>query len=86
MNIKKLNEDLKKYIKEDIDFENEQAANKAKLRIYKKAYESLEELQDLLSEGADPASGNLEADTDTFYNKLTEMINEIHSRSLAFEN
>ena len=29
MNIKKLNEGLKKYIKEDIDFENEQAAKKA---------------------------------------------------------
>ena len=86
MNIKKLNEDLKKYIKEDIDFENEQAANKAKLRIYKKAYESLEELQDLLAEDAAPSTGELDDETDAFNNKLTEMINEIHSRSLAFEN
>lgn len=86
MDIKKLNEGLKKYIKEDIDFENEQADKKAKLRIYKKAYESLGELQGLLSEGVSPSTGKLDDETDAFYNKLTEMINEIYSRSLAFEN
>ena len=86
MNIKKLNEDLKKYIKEDIDFENEQAANKAKLRIYKKAYESLEELQEVVAESLDPATGLFDDDTDEFYQLLQKCINEIHSRSLAFEN
>ena len=83
MNIRKLNEELQK-LTEDIDFENEQAERGSALRVYQKAYMALEELQDKLEEGISP-SGSLDMETEEFYNKLQDMINEIHSRSLAFE-
>lgn len=83
MNVKKLAAELQK-LTEDIDFENEQADRRSNLRVYQKAYMALEELQDKLEEGMSP-SGTLDAETEEFYDKLQDMINEIHSRSLAFE-
>lgn len=67
------------------EFDNERSDNKRKARIYKKAVIALEELQDLLAEDADPATGKLDDETDAFYNTLTGIINEIDSRSLAFD-
>lgn len=73
-------------IVEDIDQENEDAENKRKLRIYKKAYEALEELCDFFEEECiDPMTGKLDEETEAFNNQLHEVINEIYSRSLAFE-
>lgn len=66
------------------EFDNERSENKRKARIYKKAVIALEELQDLLTEDADPATGRLDDETDAFYNKLTEIINDIDSRCQAF--
>lgn len=71
---------------EDIDQENEDAENKRKLRIYKKAYEALEELSDFLEEECvDPVLGDLDEETKEFNNKINELTQEIYSRSLAFE-
>lgn len=67
------------------EFDNERSENKRKARIYKKAVIALEELQDLLEEGIDPATGKLDDETDAFYNTLTDIINEIDSRALAFD-
>ena len=85
MDIKQLNEKISNLLSENVEEENEHAEMKRSWRIYTKAHESLEELQELLVEGIDPSTGKLDADTDAFYNQLTDMINEIHSRSLAFE-
>ena len=85
MHIKQLNEKLSNLLSENVEEENEHAEMKRSWRIYTKAYESLEELQELLAEGKNPSTGKLDADTDAFYNQLTDMINEIYSRSLAFE-
>lgn len=85
MDTKQLNEKISNLLSENVQEENEHAEMKRSWRIYTKAYESLEELQELLVEGIDPSTGKLDADTDVFYNQLTDMINEIHSRSLAFE-
>ena len=77
---------LEKETNEDIDQENEDAENKRKLRIFVKAYEALEELCDFFEdECVDPMSGKLDDETEAFNDKLHEMINEIYSRSLAFE-
>ena len=86
MNIEKLTESLRSIINEDVTDEFEKAENKRKLKIYVKAYEALEELQDELSQGIDPVTGKLDSETDNFYNELTEIIDEIYSRSLAFES
>lgn len=86
MNIQKLNEAIVKLLNEDIDSENEKAENKRKLRVYKKAYEALEELQDELDHDVDPVTGKLNDETNKFYDNITDMINEIYSRSLAFES
>lgn len=67
------------------EFDDERSENKRKARIYKKAVIALEELQDLLEEGIDPATGKLDDETDAFYNSLTGVINEIDSRALAFD-
>ena len=67
------------------EFDDERSENKRKARIYKKAVIALEELQDLLEEGIDPATGKLDDETDAFYNSLTGIINEIDSRALAFD-
>ncbi len=73
-------------IVEDIDQENEDAENKRKLRIYKKAYEALEELSNFLEEECvDPALGDLDEETKAFNDKINELTQEIYSRSLAFE-
>lgn len=85
MDTKQLNEKISNLLSENVQEENEHAEIKRSWRIYTKAYESLEELQELLVEGIDPSTGKFDADTDAFYNQLTDMINEIHSRSLAFE-
>lgn len=67
------------------EFDDQRSENKRKARIYKKAVIALEELQDLLEEGIDPATGKLDDETDAFYNSLTGIINEIDSRALAFD-
>lgn len=67
------------------EFDNEHPENKRKVHIYKKAVIALEELQDLLEEEVDPATGKLDDETDAFYNSLTHIINEIDSRALAFD-
>ena len=77
---------LEKETNEDIDQENENAENKRKLRIYKKAYEALEELSNFLEdECVDPMLGDLDEETKAFNNKINELTQEIYSRSLAFE-
>ena len=85
MDIKQLNEKISNILSENVEEENEHAEMKRSWRIYTKAYESLKELQELLTEGIGPSTGKLDADTNAFYNQLTDMINEIYSRSLAFE-
>lgn len=85
MSIKQLNEELTRILKEDIDTENEIAENKAKKRHYLKAVDALEELQSFLEEGIDPATGTLDEETNQFYDRITDLISEIHSRSLAFD-
>lgn len=84
MSLKELNETIKKFT-ESVEEENEKAELKRKLNIYIKAYESLEDLQELLTEGIDPRTKKLDADTEKFYDLLTNVINEIYSRSQAFE-
>lgn len=77
MDIKKLNEELTNVLNEDELSDT--------YDVYVKAYEALEELQDVLDQGVDPATGKLDDETNKFYDAITEMINEIYSRSLAFE-
>lgn len=77
MDIKKLNEELTSVLNEDELSDTHE--------VYVRAYEALEELQDLLDHGVDPVTGKLDDETNKFYDALTEMINEIYSRSLAFE-
>lgn len=72
-------------IAEDIEEENELAENKRKKRIYQKAIQSLEELQNFLWEGVSPATGKLDADAEEFNQLINTAIAEIHSRSLAFD-
>lgn len=76
---------LEQEVKEDIDQENELAELKAKKRIYTKAVEALEELQNFLWEGVSPSTGKLDPDTEEFNQLINSAIAEIHSRSLAFD-
>lgn len=78
-------EDGMNIVEGEEEFDNERSENKRKARIYKKAVIALEELQGLLEEGIDPATGKLDDETDAFYNTLTDIINEIDSRALAFD-
>lgn len=78
-------EDGMNIVEGEEEFDNERSENKRKARIYKKAVIALKELQDLLEEGIDPATGKLDGETDAFYNTLTDIINEIDSRALAFD-
>lgn len=78
-------EDGMNIVEGEEEFDNERSENKRKARIYKKAVIALEELKDLLEEGIDPATGKLDGETDAFYNTLTDIINEIDSRALAFD-
>ena len=61
--------------------------NATKLAIFKKAYEALEELQDELY-GEIPIDDNKHLDPETvkFLDRLNKMIEEIYSRSLAFDD
>ena len=77
MDIKKLNEELTSVLNEDELSDTHE--------VYVRAYQALEELQDVLDHAVDPATGKLDPETNKFYDALTEMINEIYSRSLAFE-
>ena len=71
-------------IAEGVEEENEKAENKRKKRVYQKAVEALSELQDLIGEGINPAQ--TEADETTqFYNRIQDLIEEIDSMSLAFD-
>ena len=88
MDIKKLNEEFEEIFTaepERLAAENEIAENKAKKRHYLKAVDALEELQSFLEEGIDPATGTLDEETNQFYDRITDLITEIHSRSLAFD-
>ena len=81
MNIKKLNEELTSVLNEDLSEDELHDM----YEIYVRAYQSLEELQDVLDRGVDPLTGKLDPETNKFYDAITELINEIYSRSLAFE-
>lgn len=86
MLIKKLLEQLDEVLKETVEDENELANTKRKYRVYVKAYEGLEELQDLLEEeGINPVDGKMDAETEALYDKIQELINQIYSASLAFK-
>lgn len=85
MSIKKLLEQLDEVLKETVEDENELANRKTKYRVYVRAYEGLEELQDLLEESVNPTDGKMDPETEALYDKITELINQIYSASLAFE-
>lgn len=85
MSIKKLLEELDEVLKETVEDENKLADTKRKYRVYVRAYEGLEELQDLLEEGVNPVDGKMDAETEALYDKIQELINQIYSASLAFE-
>ena len=70
---------------EDVEEENELADKKSKKRVYLAAVEAIEKLRDELEEGIDPATGKLDAETEDFFNKLGEIVDEIQSRSYAFD-
>lgn len=72
-------------VDETIEEENELAENKRKKRIYQKAIQSLEELQNFLWEGVSPTTGKLDTDGEKFNQLINTAIAEIHSRSLAFD-
>ena len=72
-------------IVEDIDSENEIAEKKAKKAKYLKVVDACEELMEFLEEDINPATGLLDEDTDAFYQLLQQVVNETHSRSLAFD-
>ena len=94
MNIKKLNEEIEDILSDDdfnkaydqVKLENEEAERKAILRVFQKAYGSLEELQTWFEDNmVNPSSGKMDKETEEFYNKLQDVVNEIYSRSLAYE-
>lgn len=85
MNFNEVSEKLAKVLNEDVESENELAELKAKKRIYTKAVEALEELQNFLWEGVSPSTGKLDPDTEEFNQLINSAIAEIHSRSLAFD-
>lgn len=70
---------------EDVEEENELADKKSKKRVYLAAVEAIEKLRDELEEGIDPATGKLDVETEDFFNKLGEIVDEILSRSYAFD-
>lgn len=70
---------------EDVEEENELADKKSKKRVYLAAVGAIEKLRDELEEGIDPATGKLDAETEDFFNKLGEIVDEIQSRSYAFD-
>lgn len=73
--------DIYESLNEDVE------ENASKLAIFKKAYEALEELQDEVY-GEIPIDDNKHLDPETvkFLDRLNKMIEEIYSRSLAFED
>lgn len=72
-------------VTETVEEENEIAENKSKQRVYLKAIDALSELHDLIHEGADPVEGILDDDTAEFSAKVADLMEEIYSRSLAFD-
>lgn len=90
MEIKKLVKDMNALInslniKESVEDEFEYADNKRKKKAYVKAVESLEELQTVLEEGVDPATGLLDDFTNELYQKIQDCIDHIYSASLVFD-
>ena len=94
MNIKKLNEEIEDILSDDdfnkaynqVKLENEEAERKAILKVFQKAYVGLEELQTWFEDNmVNPSSGKMDKETEEFYNKLQDVVNEIYSRSLAYE-
>ena len=67
--------------------EDEEKENARKLELFKRAYEALEELEEEVY-GEVPMYDDKELDPETaqFIDRLNKMIQEIYSRSLAFEN
>ena len=66
------------------ELEEVKSNNKVK-KIFDNAVEGLEKLQEFIGAGTNPVDGRLDDETTEFYTKLTDMIEEIHSRSLAWE-
>ena len=85
MDIKKLNEEIK-HLYEDVTQENEAAELRRIKRVYLKALDGLEQLQTELEYSVEPGTGKMDKDTQQFYDLLTKCVNEIYSRSLAFDN
>lgn len=84
MEYKKLKEQLER-LTEDVDLENETSQTNDNLRVFQRAYMGLEELQIWLEDNVVSPSGKMDKETEMFYDKLQDMVNEIYSRSLAFE-
>lgn len=76
--------DIDPQVAADIERESEIAENKAKKRIYLKAIDGLQGLEEFLMDGASPSQG-LDPETQEFIDKLQEIMAEIESRSLAFD-
>ena len=72
-------------IMEDIESENEYAQNKAMKRLYLKVVDACKELMESLTDDVDPETGLLDDDLNEFYQLLQQVVNETHSRSLAFD-
>lgn len=70
---------------DQVEKENLEHERKSTFKVYNKAIEALEQLQDIISDSRDPFTDKLDPDTDAFYDKLVDITNEIYSRSLAFE-
>ena len=85
MNIKKLNEKLTKVIEGMEEFDDQIYENKRIFRVYQKACEGLVMLMDALEDTANPSTGGLANDTQEFYNRLSNICEEINSRSIAFQ-
>lgn len=85
MNFNEISEKLAKVLNEDVESENELAELKAKKAKYLKVVDACEELMEFLEGCVDPATGLLDDDTNAFYQLLQEVVNETHSRSLAFD-
>ena len=82
---KELTEKLARIIEGEEEFDNERYENKRIFRVYQKACEGLVMLMNELEDGANPATGGLDDDTQEFYNRLSNICEEINSRSMAFE-
>lgn len=95
MNIKKLNEEIEDILSDDdfnkaynqVKLENEEAERKAILKVFQKAHVGLKELQTWFEDNiVNPSSGKMDdKETEEFYKKLQDVVNEIYSRSLAYE-